>query len=136
MNTSPLTVSFANECIDKVLAERSATGIGLRLRRLSKPDDAIDADVASGSIPYFFGIGLFDDDSPSSRVRGVVTVYMAYSTWDGRCLFVDRLDLPDPGMEVTVLRPLAKIAINLGCARLNWKRVSRRKIDCSWNYFD
>lgn len=75
----------------------------------------------SASIPYFFGLGLY---SNNRKLCGVITLYLAYSTWDGRCLFIDRLDSPDPkdaDLEKTLLRPLTQIAVKLKCARLNWR---------------
>lgn len=90
--------------------------------------------------PYFFGIGLYrenengnapsensNDKTTTTTLVGMVTFYMAYSTWDGRCVFLDKFEYPktgdsddDEAMEKGILRPLAKIAVDLGADRLCW----------------
>ena len=80
-----------------------------------------------------------DDDrvtsssSSSSSFQGLVTFYMAYSTWEGRMLYVDHLSIINPNtseysksdsiadIELLVLQSLARIAIHLNCARLMWR---------------
>jgi hypothetical protein len=146
-----LTVSSIDECIDKVLINdrdeqwrNFLKEKGFRLQRATTPsewksllafvsDEPASSDdqmnsvlTAAGDIPapipYFFGIGVYS--LHGSQLCGVMTMYMSYSTWDGRCLFFDRLEFPNhdhEDMEKMVLRPLAKIAIELDCARLNWK---------------
>lgn len=79
-------------------------------------------------IPFFFAIGLFYQLDRTTdcefELCGVLSMYMAYSTWDGRCLFIDRFDIPntdDVELEKAMLQLLAQIAVTLGCARLNWR---------------
>ena len=149
-----LTVSSIVDCIDEALIGVNSDneylkGKGLRMQRAATPSewkslldfivscDGVDcsaerkdgAAAISFPIPYFFGIGLYSQSLRNIGAHpllcGVVTMYMAYSTWDGRCLFVDRLEFPPSldyeEMEKSILRPLAKIAVQLSCARLNWR---------------
>lgn len=147
-----LTVSSIDDCIDKVLTANSGESDeqwfhylkvnGFRLQRATTPQEwksllefvsaasgdtcsapAVPDEVVPSPIPYFFGIGLYS--LHGAQLCGVVTFYMAYSTWDGRFLFIDRLDSPSlagqEDMEKAMLRPLAKIAVELDCARLTWR---------------
>jgi hypothetical protein len=90
----------------------------------------------SYQVPYFFGIGIYSREphETSPILCGVITFYMAYSTWDARCVFLDRLDLPTPAdanVEKTILRALANIAVRLQCGRLCWEV---RFVLFSWRY--
>ena len=85
------------------------------------------------------GVPVEEDDdnrvtlSSSSPFHGLVTFYMAYSTWEGRMLYVDHLSIINPNtsednkrdriadIELLVLQSLARIAIHLNCARLMWR---------------
>ncbi len=140
-------MSYVNDCIDEILGDTSIDETwrkylqerNLYLQRVKKlselksskvsvNDDTSDSLVEnlSSTVPYFFAIGIY----PCNRKNepcGILTMYIAYSTWDGRCLFLDRLDFPNPDdvdMEKKMLRLSAKVAVKLGCARLNW-RVSK-----------
>jgi hypothetical protein len=98
----------------------------------SEEEEEEDPSSLSALVPFFFALGLYPSSTMGTQEPpcGVVTMYSAYSTWDGRCLFIDRFDIPDADdveMEKAVLRVLAKIAVKLGCARLNW-RVSLDQI--------
>jgi hypothetical protein len=83
----------------------------------------------SNEIPFYFGIQASRKrtrDEEPTELAAVCTFYLAYSTWDGRMLYVDQfltLESNDrSSQEVVVLyRILAKIAIELQCARLSWK---------------
>jgi hypothetical protein len=143
-----LTVSSIDDCIDKVLnsdsdeqwrndlkakgfrLQRTTTPLGWKslLEFVSGPSDEMNGAPAvidgaiPAPIPYFLGIGLHS--LHGAQLCGVVTMYIGYSTWDGRCLFIDRLEFPNhdhEDMEKSILRPLAKIAVELDCARLSWR---------------
>lgn len=137
-----LTLSFVDRVIDESLKgqeqkwQADLKAMGLFLRRASTRGDWVepikiaaitsspDEEELSYPIPYFFGIGIYSSEDDSSKPCGVITFYIAYSTWDGRCLFLDRLDLPNPTdvkMEKAILRALADIAVRLKCARLCWE---------------
>ena len=79
--------------------------------------------------PFYFGIQVLmsstctDQNQPHNDIMvGFCTFYIAYSTWDGRMLYVDELlDVEAAGDSLLLYRVLAKIAIQTGCARLIWK---------------
>ena len=91
----------------------------------SKYNIALSADMP----PFYFGIQIVstdtdtDTDQPeNNKLIGFCTFYIAYSTWDGRMLYVDELlDVEAAGDSLLLYRVLAKIAIQTGCARLIWK---------------
>jgi hypothetical protein len=143
-----LTVSFVEQIIDESLNGKDAPWQkdlheqGWHLRRAATPTEWRDLIKKTAStttttfcggeeeelsypVPYFFGIGIYSrEPHETSFLCGVITFYMAYSTWDARCVFLDRLDLPhptDPTVEKTILRALADIAVRLQCGRLCWE---------------
>jgi hypothetical protein len=83
--------------------------------------------------PFFFGIigskqEDHDDvvDAPDDEVTTTVcTFYLAYSTWDGRMFYVDQVIATGGSSSskdfAALFRILAKIAVELKCARLTWK---------------
>ena len=146
-----LTVSFVEQVIDESLNGKDAPWQkdlheqGWHLRRAATPTDWKDLIKKTAStststtttfcdgeeeelsypVPYFFGIGIYSREPHETPILcGVITFYMAYSTWDARCVFLDRLDLPTPvdtNVEKTILRALADIAVRLECGRLCWE---------------
>jgi hypothetical protein len=77
-------------------------------------------------LPFHFGMTLHaeggpDGGDPNSSIRGAVTFYIAYSTWEGKFLYVDHLARNDSSTEVLALETMAKIAVSLNCARLVWR---------------
>ena len=71
--------------------------------------------------PWHLGLSLRDDNT--KKIVGIITFHFAYSTWNGRILYVDCLQssILDDETEVLLLRILANIAVNLDCARLTWR---------------
>jgi hypothetical protein len=142
---SSLTVSFVEQVIDECLRgkeekwQKDVNEQGWYLRRSATPSDWGDlikkAAIATTSsveeelsyqVPYFFGIGIYSILEPhdTPQLCGFITFYLAYSTWDARCVFIDRLDLPNPAdmnVEKPILRALANIAMRLQCGRLCWE---------------
>jgi hypothetical protein len=144
--TDHLSVSRAYEVIDAVLADSSPAVPAQRII-----NDGSSMTTSKLSIPYYFGFtvknsphdaadidgGLAKTNTSSLTVNtindGFCTFYLAYSTWDGRMLYVDRLSLPDIDHEkkndiaIKIYKLLATIACQLGCARLSW--TQREKPD-------
>ena len=111
---------------------------GFTLRRATKDEDwqlllrgdCIDGSSSSSNIsnmktPWFFGIVVCDRES--NKV-GLITFYIAYSTWNGRVLYLDEItwekqngmtDTTD--IEQHLLRILASIAVDLNFARITWR---------------
>jgi len=84
--------------------------------------------------PWHFGITICDGDSKKDSLIGFVTFYVAYSSWTGRILYLDRMEmdgeLMNDDVEVSLLRMLAEIALELDCVRLTW-RVRTENTICS-----
>ena len=57
----------------------------------------------------------------SGRVVGFATVYWAYSTWDGRYLYINKIVAPDQKLETSMLYTLAEVALCLEGQRLVWQ---------------
>lgn len=81
----------------------------------------------STKTPWHFGIQI-QNSHPDTKTMGILCFYLAYSSWSGRILYLDRLmcqDFLNDEAEQLLLQILADIAISLDCARLTW-RVSRQ----------
>lgn len=77
-------------------------------------------------VPNFFGLVLQQKSGTASgSCCGLVTFHFAYSTWDGRVLYLDRMILPTlddtKALEFSVQYTLVEIAIRLSCARYTWQ---------------
>jgi hypothetical protein len=57
----------------------------------------------------------------SNNVVGFAAFYWGYSTWDGRCLHVNRIFSRDEVTEIDLLRTLAGITVRLDGQRLVWQ---------------
>mmetsp|Transcript_110899 Transcript_110899/g.320514 ORF Transcript_110899/g.320514 Transcript_110899/m.320514 type:complete len:373 (+) Transcript_110899:141-1259(+) len=87
-----------------------------------------DKEYLSNKTPWHFGLALrqHDNSNQVSKVLGCLTFYIAYSSWSGRILYVDRLEckgLSDEA-EMLLMRMLAEVALSLNCARLTWRHTS------------
>jgi hypothetical protein len=91
---------------------------------VSKDMDA-SSDYLKNRTPWHFGISILN---AHNNIVGSATFYMAYSSWSGRILYIDRLECKglNDEMEELLLRILADVALALDCVRLTW-RVSFRK---------
>jgi hypothetical protein len=74
-------------------------------------------------VPNFFAL-LVEDRS--SACVGFLTFYLAYSTWDARVLYLDKLfllkeDEDRDAIEWSLHFTLADIAVRLNCARYTWQ---------------
>ena len=109
----PLVVKALEK--DKIPAALDLLSIG--------SEHTVDVQEALGRRLY--GIGLFTDNKDHDLVC-VVTFYFAYSTWDGRILFVDQIGIRKDNdherytLMTTALRVLADVAVDLECQRLAW----------------
>ena len=75
---------------------------------------------ALDELDKYHGVTLARDGG----VVGGATFYFAYSTWDGRILYVDKIEAKNNGDEEHILRLLGDVAVQLECQRLVWQ-VSR-----------
>lgn len=80
--------------------------------------------------PFYFGIKAMTSGRYQSEEKlvGFCTFYIAYSTWDGRMLYVDQINTETDG-SILFYRVMAKIATEIGCARFTWKQNERPE----WN---
>jgi hypothetical protein len=74
-------------------------------------------------VPNFFALLV---ENQSSECIGFLTFYLAYSTWDARVLYLDKLflgkdDEDRDAIEWSLHFTLADIAVRLGCARYTWQ---------------
>lgn len=71
--------------------------------------------------PWHFGLSVLDESE--GMTVGLVSFYVAYSSWSGRIMYLDRLELKglNDEKEELILRILADVALELGCARLTWR---------------
>jgi len=101
---------------------------------LSDPSIESESDEKSGDMefsadlrtPFYFGIQALSSEpnQPGEKLVGFCTFYIAYSTWDGRMLYVDRINTESEG-SLLLYRVMAKIAIETGCGRFTWKQKDR-----------
>lgn len=108
----PLTSKVIYDAIDSVCLPAPSHPRGWTLRR------AKDADFgATTSSSLLFGILVSRADG---RNLGniLTTFYLAFSTWDGRVLYIDKRGFEEPNeSSIFIYRILALIAVELQCNR-------------------
>jgi GNAT superfamily N-acetyltransferase len=128
MLPTPLTQESIYEAIDRVcsLASDSDRQDSWKIRR------ATTRDFSAGSIgeeTLLFGIIASPTVGSSNGGADILTTfYLAYSTWDGRVLYLDRAGFSNlgswsdmGGLPLLLRRSLADIAVRLYCARFTWQ---------------
>jgi hypothetical protein len=65
----------------------------------------------------------------SSKLVGFAVVYWAYSTWEGRHLYVNTIVAPSDTVETSLIYTLADVAVRLEGQRLVWQVSSILNID-------
>jgi hypothetical protein len=140
---APVTKLAIEDVIDKVIRSDSTLmkeieSFGLRLSRAKDADDwdkisiceGIPQDVSvpllDAVTPWFFGIQILNAEIESEdedKICGVITFYIAFSSWNGRILYLDRLSYPkdNQNVEKLFIRVLASVASDLQFARLTWR---------------
>ncbi len=140
---APITKNAIDDAIDKVV--QSDTRLMKELEsnglRLSRAKDADDWDELAGynriqqdaslpllddMTPWYFGIQILNSEKGSEgegKLCGVLTFYVAFSSWNGRILYLDRLNCfkLNDSVERLFLRVLARVASDLQFARLTWR---------------
>ena len=143
MSSESLSEDSVDRTIDAILASErwvSLDGSPVILRRISELDEwksllqslsSSDGESKSSSsasvmsavdfrTPFYFGIQALRSDPDGKVLVGFCTFYIAYSTWDGRMLYVDQIDTEANG-SLLLYRVMAKIARGIGCSRFTWK---------------
>jgi Acetyltransferase (GNAT) family len=82
--------------------------------------------------PLLYGVlaSSTASNEPPSPLGGATvayaTFYMAYSTWDGRVLYLDQVNFIDneraDDLEISMRRLLARVALLLACSRFTWQQ--------------
>jgi hypothetical protein len=78
------------------------------------------SDYLKSKTPWHFGISV---RKTHNEIVGCATFYIAYSSWNGRILYIDRLECKslNDETEELLLRILADVALALNCVRLTWR---------------
>ena len=130
---------------DDIVQQHLTKKYDLVLRQVDDWEDATiklsvgDIDHQKLALPLHFGLSLAGVSSSQSR-HGLVTFYMAYSTWEGRMLYVDHLSINSINgddkdqIELLILQALARIAVKLNCSRLMW-RVRAMRVGLNSSFF-
>lgn len=61
-------------------------------------------------------------------IVGFCIFYWAYSTWDGRFLYVNRISAPNDELEKSITYTLAEVAVRLDAQRLVWQVRSSTQV--------
>ncbi|CAE7192946.1 SATL1 [Symbiodinium necroappetens] len=122
---STLTAALVNQHIEDVLQEVNPILQGRKGLLLQPVSDwsAFLPEVHMDT-PWYFGLLAESSGGPGARREALLSFYVGYSTWDGRCLFLDQLPEGDEDTEKLYLQILARIALRIGSRRLTWKRRS------------
>ncbi|KAL3902855.1 MAG: hypothetical protein SGILL_010672 [Bacillariaceae sp.] len=72
--------------------------------------------------PWYFGMEVLDGNG---EICGFVTFNVAYSSWNGKILYLDQLQCSSmtEEMEQQLLLELAKMAVKMDFARLTWTHI-------------
>lgn len=122
---TPPTVALNTEAIRKAIAEEcSSSSSGWKpaqrenvptIQKLTKSplsQEKLVNDGFNNDSPLYYALLSKDND-------GVAILFVEFSTWEGRVLFLKRLDVSSD--EERVMRLLARIALRLHCVRLVWQ---------------
>lgn len=127
--TSTLHVEEIHQAIDEACSSWDDEA-GFSLRRARKEDvpdlrRSTSSPLAENQLlkdgfsdfPLYYGLLLENE----TGVCGVAIMYVEFSTWEGRVIFLHRLVVPFETVRVPLMRTLAKIAVRLDCVRLVWQ---------------
>lgn len=133
-----LTKGFVENAIDDAChyigekVQTLRTNGGLTVRRIRDQDwhigseemvgkDVDASDYLKSRTPWHFGISV--RNAHNNSIIGRVTFYVAYSSWSGRIIYIDRMDCKglNDETEELLLRILADVALALDCVRLTWR---------------
>jgi hypothetical protein len=110
----PLSGQAIHDAIDEVCQSAKTSRDSWTLRRARGVDFA---KAAASTSSLLFGILASDADGSSLRTI-LTTFYLAYSTWDGRVLYIDQCGFDEPvEQSLLIYRTLAHVAVKLGCSR-------------------
>lgn len=151
MPSLPLSTDFVHTIIDNVLASPRSISLSednekILFCRVKTPHDwnslshslpptdlskrnkigdesgnaTLSADVRT---PFYFGIKAvwYDAVKHEEKLVGFCTFYIAYSSWDGRMLYVDQINI-EKDCSPSLYQIVAEIATGLCCHRFTWKQ--------------
>ena len=122
-----LTIGAIQRAIDAVLDESQNDKFVVekrwKLSRWNEIEDGKGGGNRPGPTPLFFAIRA--ENAETETTLWEVSFYFAYSTWDGKILYIDQLKKNDTeeGESESVWwhHCLARIAVRLHCTRLTWR---------------
>ena len=117
---------LGNDALVRVVATNDISSILSTLGLLDKSEIPIEQEGHEGekqqpnvkpNFDLVQGIVLEE----AGRVVGFATIYWAYSTWDGRYLYINKIVAPNERLEMSMLHTLADVALRLEGQRLVWQ---------------
>lgn len=122
---APLTAQSIVRAIEIVCHDANKNQSMWIVRRANRSDMKCKSDATE----MLYGIVIASDRKDESPMDEIVTTfYLAYSTWDGRILYLDQRGLSEDRdndqndtLASFVRLVLAKIALSLECCRLVWQ---------------
>lgn len=127
--TEDLSLERVRQSIDTCCAltnERLADGYGLRYGKkddmstilsLLDSKNSQEEDTLIRDADLFHSIVIEQND----KILGFAITYWAYSTWEGRYLYVNKIVTPNDALETSLMYTLADVAVRLGGQRLVWQ---------------
>jgi GNAT superfamily N-acetyltransferase len=130
--SSPLDLNAIHQAIDEACNEASRCKTLSEIRRAQESDFAIwqDREKNEDEDARLSAALLFGVVATMNGQQYLSTFNLAYSTWDGRVLYLDRLGIPDPNSQNqepnvdanTLVRcAFCDIALRCKCNRFTWQ---------------
>lgn len=124
-----------NDSVVKSALSEACSTVSKKSRKRTVNAAQFDKRLSGSAQFYGFFVDLKPEYTVSSGVSAedamrekdhseYISFYIAYSTWDGPFLYIDRIgddDTPDPELRQLSLRVLVLTAKLLGCSRLVWQ---------------
>lgn len=131
----PISLQTVHNAMDKYtqsnadLPKQLLNTKGLSVHRVTDWETTMKDFASNFNVPHYletktsWHFGLEIKNSVTNKVVGLVTFYIAFSSWDGRILYMDKMTCEnmDDETEQLLLRILAQTAVDLGCVRLTWR---------------
>jgi hypothetical protein len=87
------------------------------LSLLTSDDNIQDPDSLACDFDLFHSVVV----EQNGKVVGFAMTYWAYSTWEGRYLYANKIVAPNDAVETSLMYTLADVAVRLGGQRLVWQ---------------
>ena len=126
-----------SENLPLILKTLQADSLVEPYHRDANPTSKWNSKACRMDVPNFFGLML----TKGQECMGLITFYFAYSTWDGRVLYLDKLLLPSTSvagvpsnleLKWSIQYTLIDVTLRTGCARLTWQVSDFSGFFCSF----